>query len=102
MIITPNDPNVRGRISCEQVDQSLSKMLRNCVEDADYASKPAPWSRSRMERITTIQSAVEADTREPGVEALLRRDLRIYNGPTDRIFVSTYRRGPLCHPMHPV
>jgi hypothetical protein len=59
-------------------------MLRNCEDDADYAAKPAPWSRSPTERFQNSQKAVEADLTKPAVEALLRKDLRIYSGPTQK------------------
>jgi hypothetical protein len=101
MIVKPNDPNVRGRLSCEEVDRALSEILRNCKENEEYASKAAPWSRSQMERTPTVQNAVEADLAKPAVEALLRKDLRIYTGPTQRIYVPTSPKVFMCHPIHP-
>jgi len=84
MVVKSNDPNVRDRLSCEEVDRKMTEMLRNCEENKDYASKPAPWSRSPTERFPASQKAVEADIAKPAVEALLRKDLRVHNGPTQK------------------
>lgn len=99
LIVKPNDPNVRGRLTCEEVDRKLSEMLHQCTIDDEYASKPAPWPRKRS---PIVQNAVEADLPRNAVDALLRKDLRLYTGPTQRVFAPASPRHRMCFPMHPV
>ena len=95
MIVKPNDANIRGRLNCEEVDRKLLEMLRNCKADEDYASKPAPRSKSGMEHNPTPQKAFEADVANPAVKALLRKELRIHSGETQRIFVPAAPKRPV-------
>jgi len=54
LVVKPNNPEERGRISSEQVHVMLASMLTKC-EDENYLCGPATWfSRSR-----TSDEAVE-------------------------------------------
>jgi hypothetical protein len=94
MIVKPNDPGERGRLSCAEVDRALSSMLDDCISKAEYASKPAHWSTKKRGRITIHKEAIEADLAWPAVEALLRKDLRVHTGPMQRLVVEG-RAAPL-------
>jgi hypothetical protein len=102
MIIKSNNPDVRDRFSCEEVDRKLLRMFRRCKEDVDYASKPAPWPKSPRECDPTLQTAIEADLPKPDVEALLRKDLRVHDGPTQRKFVPAPPTVQISHDVLPM
>jgi len=77
LIVKPNNPKEKGRISSEQVHVKLATMLKKC-EDRDYICKPAPWSNYSQ----ASNEVVELDIADLAAEMLQRKSFRQYEGPT--------------------
>lgn len=81
MIVKPNDPNLRGRISCSEIERNLREMLEECEEHPESMLRQAPRQR---EYEPILPEAVEADILESAVVELSMKDLRVHNGVTHR------------------
>jgi len=76
LIIKPNNPKERGRITCEEVHVKLAGFLKK-FNDPDYVFKPAPWSN----RSQTSDEVVQIDITDSTAELLHRKRFRYYEGP---------------------
>jgi hypothetical protein len=76
LIVKPNKPEERGRISSEQVHTGLVNMLRR-GEDDRYLSSPAAWCRLSQPG----DEVVEMDITDSMATLMERKVLREYGGP---------------------
>ena len=82
LVVKPNDPLERGRISSEEIHVKLTGMLTK-FEDPDYACTPTPLPdvQDPAEHSWTSQDVVEVDTEDPAAEALRWKKFPSYTGP---------------------
>jgi hypothetical protein len=76
LIVKPNNPEEKGRISSEQVHKKLAAMLEK-AEDSGYLCNPAPWcSFAQLD-----DEVVEMDITDSMATIMERKALREYGGP---------------------
>jgi len=75
LLVKPNNPQEKGRMSSDQIHVKLANMLNKC-ENEDYVSRPAAW----CSRFQTIDEVVEMDITDTDAEVLRSKRLPHYGG----------------------
>lgn len=98
LVIKSPDQRDRDRITCQEVDAELAKLLRRCKRDRDYACASHPWPNGIRDP-GGAEKAVETAVARPAAEILQRKQLRVHDGPTQRRPVSDSPAVELCREL---